>query len=177
MKKAIIISGNLAQDHEFIYPFYRLLEDEFIVDVCMNEGIKVKGYFGTDLPPNKNQSVIKIEDVKINNYDLLIIPGGVKAMEKVRQNLKIIDFISKFNEQKKIIGCICSGAQLLISAKVVKGRKVSGYYSMKDDILNAGGIYEDLPAVIDDNLITTAHYKDMGPWMKAVLSQYYKKNS
>ena len=48
---------------------------------------------------------------------------------------------------------------------------------MRDDILNAGGIYEDLPAVIDDNLITTAHYKDMGPWMNAVLSQYYKKNS
>ena len=177
MKKAIIISGNLAQDHEFIYPFYRLLEDEFSVDVCMNEGTKVKGYFGTDLPPNKNHSVIKIEDAKINDYDLLIIPGGVKAMEKVRQNLKIINFISNFNEKKKVIGCICSGAQLLISAKVIKGRKVSGYYSMKDDILNAGGIYEDLPAVIDDNLITTAHYKDMGPWMKAVLSQYYKKNS
>lgn len=177
MKKAIIISGNLAQDHEFIYPFYRLLEDEFMVDVCMNEETKVKGYFGTDLPPNKNHPVIKIEDAKINNYDLLIIPGGVKAMEKVRQNLKIIDFISNFNEQKKVIGCICSGTQLLISAKVVKGRKVSGYYSMRDDILNAGGVYEDLPAVIDDNLITTAHYKDMGPWMKAVLSQYYKKNS
>ena len=57
MKKAIIISGNLAQDHEFIYPFYRLLEDEFSVDVCMNEGVKVKGYFGTDLPPNKNHPV------------------------------------------------------------------------------------------------------------------------
>ena len=48
---------------------------------------------------------------------------------------------------------------------------------MKDDILNAGGVYEDLPAVIDNNLITTAHYKDMGPWMSTVLSQYYKKNS
>ena len=98
-------------------------------------------------------------------------------MEKVRQNIKIIDFISKFNRENKIIGCICSGAQLLISAKIINGRKVSGYYSMKDDILNAGGIYEDLPAVIDNNLITTAHYKDMGPWMSAVLSQYYKKNS
>ncbi len=177
MKKAIIISGNLAQDHEFIYPFYRLLEDEFSVDVCMNEGVKVKGYFGTDLPPNKDHPVIKIEDANIHDYNLLIIPGGVKAMEKVRQNLRIIDFISKFNIEKKVIGCICSGAQLLISAKIVKGRKVSGYYSMRDDILNAGGIYEDLPAVIDDNLITTAHYKDMGPWMNAVLSQYYKKNS
>ena len=44
MKKAIIISGNLAQDHEFIYPYYRLLEEEFLIDVCMNEGTKVKGF-------------------------------------------------------------------------------------------------------------------------------------
>ena len=142
MKKAIIISGNLAQYNEFIYPFYRLLEDNFTVDVCMNEGVSVKGYFGTDLPPNKNHPVIKIDDVSVNNYDLLIIPGGVKAMEKVRQNIKIIDFISKFNRENKIIGCICSGAQLLISSQVTEGKNISGYYSIKDDILNAGGVYE-----------------------------------
>ena len=53
-KKAIIISGNLAQDHEFIYPFYRLLEDQFTVDVCLNEEKPVKGILGTDIPPNKN---------------------------------------------------------------------------------------------------------------------------
>ena len=89
----------------------------------------------------------------------------------------IIDFISKFNDYKKLIACICSGAQLLISAKVVKNRKIAGYYSMKDDLINAGAIYEDLPAVIDDNIVTTAHYKDLGPWMKAVISEYYKINS
>ena len=177
MKKAIIISGNLAQDHEFIYPYYRLLEEEFELDVCLNEGTKVKGILGTDIPPNKNHSVKKIEEVKVSDYDLLIIPGGVKAMEKVRQNLKIIEFISEFHKSKKIIGCICSGAQLLISAKIVKGKKISGYYSMKDDIINAGAKYTDLQAVIDDGIITTAHYKDLGPWMKAVLQEYYKNNS
>jgi protease I len=104
---------------------------------------------------------------------LLIIPGGVKAMEKVRQNIKIIEFITKFHNEKKIIGCICSGTQLLISAKIVRGKKISGYYSMKDDIINAGATYTDLPAVIDDRIITTAHYKDMSPWMKAVLEQFY----
>jgi protease I len=77
--------------------------------------------------------------------------------------------------KKKIIGSICSAAQLLISAKIVKNRKVSGYYSMIDDIENAGAKYLDLPAVIDDNLVTTAHYKDMGPWMRAVLDVYAKK--
>ena len=90
-------------------------------------------------------------------------------MEKVRQEKKIINFISNFDKQKRIIACICSGAQLLISAKVVKGRKIAGYYSMADDLINAGAIYTDEPAVIDENIVTTAHYKDMGPWMREVV--------
>ena len=121
------------------------------------------------------QRAKKIEDIRTEDYDLLIIPGGVKAMEKVRQNKEMINFITNFHNQKKIIGCICSGAQMLISAKVVKGKKISGYYSMKDDIINAGAEYTDLPAVIDSGIITTAHYKDMGPWMKAILEVYYKE--
>ena len=169
MKKAIIISGNLAQDHEFIYPFYRLLEEDLEVDVCLLEGKPVKGFLGTDLPPNQNHKVKKIEEVNRNDYEILVLPGGVKAMEKVRQNIEITKFITDFDAQNKIIACICSGAQLLISAKIVKGRKIAGYYSMKDDLINAGAIYTDLPAVVDKNIITTAHYKDMGPWMKAVI--------
>ncbi len=171
MKKAIIISGNLAQDHEFIYPYYRLLEEGFEVDVCLLEGKPVKGILGTTLPPNKNQKVKNIDEIKVGDYQVLVLPGGVKAMEKVRQEKKIINFISKFNDQKKIIACICSGAQLLISAKVVKNRKIAGYYSMEDDLINAGAIYTDKPAVVDDNIITTAHYKDMGPWMKEVIKK------
>jgi protease I len=171
MKKAIIISGNLAQDHEFIYPYYRLLEENFDIDVAMVEGKPGFGILGTALPPNKEQKVIGIKDAKVKDYDLLVLPGGVKAMEKVRQDKDIINFISEFDRQKKIIACICSGAQLLISAKIVKGRKIAGYYSMKDDLINAGADYTDLPAVIDKNIITTAHYKDMGPWMKATLEQ------
>ena len=171
MKKGIIISGNLVQDHEFIYPYYRLLEEEVKLDVCLLEGKPVVGILGTAIPPNKEHPVKKIEEIKVKDYDILVIPGGVKAMEKIRQNKDIIKFISDFDKEKKIIACICSGAQLLISAKVVKGRKIAGYYSMKDDLINAGANYTDLPAVIDDNIITTAHYKDMGPWMKEVIKK------
>ena len=169
MNKAIIISGNLAQDHEFIYPYYRLLEEGFEIDVCLLEGKPVKGILGTAIPPNKDQVVKKIEEVFVKDYRVLVLPGGVKAMEKVRQENKIINFISEFNKTQKTIACICSGAQLLISAKVVKGRKIAGYYSMKDDLVNAGAIYTDLPSVVDNNIITTAHYKDMGPWMREVI--------
>ena len=169
MKKAIIISGNLAQDHEFIYPYYRLLGAGFELDVCILEGAPVKGFLGTTLPPNKDQKIIDIKKANIEDYEMLVLPGGVKAMEKVRQNKDIINFISTFNSKKKVIACICSGAQLLISAKVVKGRNISGYYSMRDDLINAGANYKDEPAVIDKNIVTTAHYKDMGPWMEAAL--------
>ena len=171
MKRAIIISGNLAQDHEFIYPYYRLLEEGFMIDVCLLEGKPVVGIAGTKIPPNKDQIVKKIDEISVNDYQILVLPGGVKAMEKVRQDKKIINFISEFNKLKKVIACICSGAQLLISAKVVKGRKIAGYYSMKDDLVNAGAIYTDLPAVVDANIITTAHYKDMGPWMREVIKK------
>ena len=168
-KKAIIVSGALAQDHEFIYPYYRVLEAGFDLDVCMIGGKPALGILGTTLPPNKDHPVKDIDQVNPENYDLLIIPGGVKAMEKIRQDKRLIKFISDFYKLDRVIACICSGAQLLISAKIVKGKKISGYYSMEDDITNAGAIYTDLPAVIDGKIITTAHYKDMGPWMKATL--------
>lgn len=175
MFKSLIISGELAQDHEFIYPFYRLLEERSQLDVCLLGGKPVLGILGTILPPNKNHPVKDIHEIEPKNYDLLVLPGGVKAMEKIRQNNKLIQFIKDFYnyDNKKIIACICSGAQLLISAKIVKNKKISGYYSMKDDIINAGAIYTDKEVVYDQRIFTTAHYKDMGPWMKAAIEKVY----
>ena len=168
-KKAIMVSGDLAQDHEFIYPFYRLLEEDIKVDVCLIGGKPVKGILGTNIPPNKTHPVIDIDNARPAEYDLLVIPGGVKAMEKIRLNKKLIKFISDFHKLDRVIACICSGVQLMISAKIVKGKKIAGYYALEDDITNAGAIYTDLPAVVDGKIITTAHYKDMGPWMKKTL--------
>lgn len=87
-KKALILTGNLVQDHEFIYPYYRLLEEGFKVDVCLLEGKPVQGILGTKIPPNKEQPVKKIEEVSVDDYKVLVLPGGVKAMEKVRQEKK-----------------------------------------------------------------------------------------
>ena len=175
MFSSIIISGALAQDHEFIYPFYRLLEANSKLDVWLIGGKPVQGILGTSMPPNKNHPVKDIDQVKVNDYDLLVLPGGVKALEKTRQNKKLIKFINEFHKADKVIACICSGVQLLISAKIVKGKKIAGYYSLEDDITNAGAIYTDKPAVIDGKIVTTAHYKDMGPWMKAALSFFNEK--
>ena len=177
MFNAVLISGPLAQDHEFIYPYYRLLEEKCELDVCLIGGKPTNGILGTALPPNKNHKVKDINEIKPKDYDLLVLPGGVKAMEKIRQNKLLIEFIRNFYEinNKNTIACICSGTQLLISAKIIKGKKISGYYSMKDDIINAGATYIDEEVVSDGRIFTTAHYKDMAPWLKAAID-YVKEN-
>ncbi|MDO8509334.1 MAG: DJ-1/PfpI/YhbO family deglycase/protease [Nanoarchaeota archaeon] len=171
MKRALILTGKLVQDHEFIYPFYRLKEENFTVDVATEDGQETIGALGTKIPVN-----MKVEDVKPEEYDILVLPGGAKAMEYMRQNNKIIDIIREWDSKGKIIASICHASQLLISAKVVKGRKLSGYYSIKDDINNAGALYVDAPFVTDKNIITSPHYKHLGPWMKESLRVYNEKN-
>ena len=164
IKKALILTGNFVQDHEFIYPYYRVQEDGYEVDVAVRDKKQVNGIIGAKIIPTKDIPELKVED-----YDLLILPGGAKAMEYMRQDMDIIKFISDFNSSGKTIASICHAAQLLISSKIVKGRKISGYYSIKDDINNAGAVYTDEPAVVDGNIVTTAHYKDLGIWMKTAL--------
>ena len=167
--KALIITGAMVQDHEFIYPFYRLREEGIETLVFNGSDSQVLGFFGTKIPPQKDDKLISIDEVNVDDFDLLVIPGGVKAMEHMRLNKKIIEKISLFNHKKKIIACICSGVFLIISAKIVKDKKISGYYAWKDDIENAQAIFIDKPAVIDDNIITSPHYKYVGEWMKEVL--------
>ena len=163
-KKALIITGKFVQDHEFIYPYYRLKEEGFEVDVATKNGEEALGSIGVKVPATKSY-----ENIRVDDYDLLILPGGAKCMEYLRQEQIVLDFINQWNSKEKIIASICHGTQLLISAKVVKGRKVSGYYSIKDDIMNAGAEYVDAPFVVDGNLITSPHYKYLGDWMKETL--------
>ena len=164
IKKALILTGNFVQDHEFIYPFYRVQEDGYEVDVAVRDRKQVNGIIGAKIIPTKDIPELKVED-----YNFLILPGGAKAMEYMRQDAEILKFISDFNSSGKTIASICHAAQLLISSRIVKGRKISGYYSIKDDINNAGAVYTDEPAVVDGNIVTTAHYKDLGIWMKTAL--------
>jgi len=171
MVKALIITGQGFQDQEVIYPYYRLLEEGFLVDIAAKNKEMLFGIGGLKIEANKT-----FEEIGVRDYDLLILPGGVKALEKVRQEKKVIDFIKEWDFQKKIIASTCHGAQLLISAKIIRGRKISGYYSIKDDIENAGATYIDAPFVIDKNIVSSPHYKHMGPWMKEAIKLYYKIN-
>ena len=168
-RKALILTWELYQDHEVIYPYYRLTEDGFDVTLMSNKIGRIFGLLGAHMDSTALLSELS-DSKKTSDYfkfDLLVIPGGVKALEKLRQEKQVLEFIHKWNSLAKPIACICHGAQLLISSNVVKGRKVSGYYSIKDDINNAGAEFVDQPFVLDDNLVTSPHYMHMGVWMKA----------
>ena len=175
MKKALIVTFSKYQDHEVIYPYYRALEEGFEVDIMADKLGRVHGILGTYMECTRTAD--ELSDVEkfnkcLEDYDFLIIPGGVKSLEKLRQEKQVLRFISAWNDMGKTIACICHGAQLLISAKVTEGRDISGYYSITDDITNSGAHYVDAPAVISDNIITCPHYKWMGQWMKASFGIY-----
>jgi len=177
-KKALILTYEKYQDHEVIYPYYRVQEEGFDVDIMSNVNGKIFGILGTYM--ESTRTVSELDDQNsfysiLDEYDFLVIPGGVKALEKLRQEKQALKFISEWDKRGKTIACICHGGQMLISAKITKGRDVSGYYSIKDDLINSGGNFVDAPAVVSDNLVTCPHYKWMGQWMKAAFNIYNSK--
>ena len=168
-KKALILTWELFQDHEVVYPYYRLTEDNFEVTLMANKLGRIYGLLGAHMDCNALLADLSDESLAKNYlaFDLLVIPGGVKALEKLRQESDVLRFVHLWNSHSKPIASICHGAQLMISSNIVSGRKISGYYSIKDDINNAGGTFEDQPVVKDGNIVSSPHYKYMGPWMKA----------
>src|SRR3990167_10358613 len=113
--KAIILTGKFATDCEVIYPMHRLKEEDYEVDIAVRGNQLVFSDLG-----GKIQPTMDIPDrlrVGVRNWKILIIPGGAKAMEYMRQDGEILQFIADFHESGHgTIGCICHGAQLLISA-------------------------------------------------------------
>ena len=128
--------------------------------------------FWNKIPPQKDDRIVNLESIDVDSYNALILPGGVKSMELLRLDNAAIKIV-KFNE-KKDIAAICSGTMMLISANILKNKKVTGYYAWKQDIINADGTFVDSPSVEDDNLVTSPHYKFNGEWMKAVIAKIKK---
>jgi protease I len=179
MKKALIITWEKFQDHELIYPYYSLKEHGYEVTLMANKVGKIWGSLGTHMPCDVETSIFENADVRksyLNDFEILLIPGGVKALEKLRQEKGVLKFIQEWNDAKKTIFSICNGAQLLISAKILQGRTLSGYYSIDVDIENAGATYSRGPVVVDENIISTPHYDFMGEWMRIAFDTHEKRN-
>lgn len=165
--RALIVAAEGTTDEEFIYPYYRLQEAGFKVHVSTPTHSLVRGVAGVKIVPTGEH-----EFVSGSGWfpELLVLPGGVKAIEKLRQHRPLITFIAEHHARGGVIASICHGAQLLISARLCKGRTISGYYSIREDIENAGGEYSEGP-VVCDRICSVAHYKDMSPWMAATLRE------
>ena len=181
MKKALILTWSGYQDHEVIFPYFRLKGEDFtttlVGDKRDGQG-RIYGILGTHMncDVTYEEFYANIDSFQ-NDYDLMVIPGGVKALEKLRQETKVLDFINKWDSENKIIGSTCHGAQLLISAKITEGKNISGYYSIKDDINNSGATYINEPVVKDQNIISSPHYDYMGEWMEEIINSHSKKYS
>lgn len=164
-KKIIIITGPGFEDAEVIYPYYRLLEEGYTVDLVTSTDNRVKGKYGYPVEPTT-----KIDNLNVDNYDAVVIPGGHEAPDRVRQVEKILDFVKRMYEKRKIISSICHGPWVLISAGIIKGKEATCYSGMKDDLVNAGARYRELSVVVDGNIITSDHPRNLGAWMRETIN-------
>lgn len=174
--RALILTGRGVQDQELIYPLYRLDEAGWEVDVAAR-GVWHHGY-GPRMAFSGIQGVKFEADLDVptagahvtKKYDLLVIPGGVKAMEHLRLDLDAVKLVAYFHGAGKVVAAICSGPMMLISAGLAKGRKIACYPAWRVDVENAGGEFVEAPAVVDDRVVTSPHYRHAGRWMAAVLT-------
>ncbi|MBI2118335.1 MAG: type 1 glutamine amidotransferase [Elusimicrobia bacterium] len=168
-KRAVIITAQHFQDEEYIYPYYRLLEADFKLDIAIKDKTVVYGKYGIPAKPTMDT-----KDLEENDYDVVVLPGGHEAPDRVRQDQNVLKFVREMAEKNKIVAAICHGPWIMISAKIVKGRKMTAYEGIKDDLINAGANYLDAPAVIDRNFITSPHYRNNGDFMREVLKKFKK---
>ncbi|MFX0000021.1 MAG: type 1 glutamine amidotransferase domain-containing protein [Candidatus Hodarchaeota archaeon] len=153
------------EDLELHYPLIRLIEAGYETEVLSLQKREIKGKYGYPIKPDK-----LVREANPDDYDGVIIPGGTKNPDYLRREKEVLEFVSKINEKGKLIGAICHAGWVLISAKIIRGRKATSYFAIKDDMINAGTIFEDSPVVIDNNLITSRMPSDLPDFMRAVLN-------
>lgn len=163
-RRAVILVERGFQDEEFIYPYYRMLEDGWIVNVASPSGDVVNGKFGV---PARVDRVIG--NLEVQNYDAVILPGGFEAPDRLRMRRDVQYFVREMWLAGKLVAAICHGPWILISAGIAKGRRMTGYESIWPDIVNAGADLVEQPVVVEGNLITAQHYRDNGAFMKSVV--------
>jgi len=175
--RVVVITAEGFEDEEVIYPVIRLKEEGFAVDIATKDAKLVSGRlnFPLELIVRYYGTLVDAKNLNPNSYDLVLIPGGFEAPDRMRHVPEILEFVRQMHKQKKIVSAFCHGPWVLISAGIVKGKKIAGYVGIKDDINNAGAIYTDESAVIDGNIITARHPRDVTNLMKAIFSKFSAK--
>ena len=164
-KRVAILVEEGYDDFEFWYPKIRLEEEGASVVVIAPKKGEYRSKHGIVAKADMSSEQAKAED-----FDAIVIPGG-HAPDRLRRHESVLNFVKKMNELGRIIAIICHAGHVLVSAKVLKGRKVTGFFSIKDDLINAGAEYLDDPVVIDGNLISSRHPGDLGYFMRAIIER------
>ena len=153
--KALFISAQGYEDIELFYPFYRLKEAGLEVDLASVETGPLKGIHGYQIQAN-----FQVSGMEASNYGILVLPGG-RAPQTLRNNENVLTLVKKFFTQEKLVAAICHGPQVLISAGLVGGRRMTAYKKVQPELSTAGAIVIDDPVVIDGRLITSREPVDL----------------
>lgn len=162
-KRIAILAENLYEDLELWYPALRLREAGAEVTIVGS---------GADTYTSKHgypvQADVQAEDVRAADFDAVLIPGGY-APDHMRRHAAMIDLVQEAYKQEKVVAAICHAAWVLVSADVVRGKRITCFASVKDDVINAGGRYEDREVVRDGTLITSRMPQDLPAFCSTII--------
>lgn len=165
-KRFAILLDLLYQEMEVWYPYYRLIEAGAEVHFVAAEANKT--YTSKLGYPAKSHKTY--DEVNASDYHGVICPGGFSP-DYIRRYPKANQFVADLHAQDKLVAAICHGLWCWCSAGVLKGgKRCTSYFSIKDDVINAGGLWEDAEVVVDGNLVSSRRPDDLPAFMKACLA-------
>lgn len=163
-RRAAVLVEKFYEDLELWYPVMRLREAGCTVTIV--------GPKAGESYPSKHGYPAKADaaaaDVRADDFDAIIIPGGYSP-DHMRRSRAMVELVTEAARQGKILASICHGPWMLCSAKCLKGRKVTGFFAIRDDVENAGGIWQDAACVRDGNIVTSRTPDDLPAFMRGVL--------
>jgi len=169
MKKIAVLVEDAYQVLEVWYPYLRLKEAGFS-PLFVGTGRK-KEYLSKEGYPVTEE--VSIARCKKMDFDAIVIPGGY-APDRLRRYDAINDFVKRAYENGKLIASICHGGWVLCSAGILRGKTVTGFFAIKDDLVNAGARYVDKPLVVDGTLITSRKPEDLPAFCAALITMLKK---
>jgi protease I len=163
-KHVLILVETFYNEFEFWYPYYRLQE--------AGAQVTVVGSGSADVYESKAGLPVRVDttaaQVAVSDYDGVIIPGGY-APDHMRRHRTMVDLVKGFADAGKLVASICHAGWMLVSADIIRGRRVTSYFSIKDDMVNAGGDWVDDEVVVDGNLVTSRTPDDLPAFMRAII--------
>lgn len=163
--RVAILAEDLYEEVELWYPYYRLKEAGATVTIIgTGRAATFNGKHG--LPVTVDRS---IDDVSPDDFDAVVIPGGF-APDLMRRKPSMVELVRALGASGKPVSAICHGASMLISARLVRGRNLTCFFSIKDDIVEAGGNFIDAEVVRDGNVITSRVPADLPAFMPEVIA-------